>query len=345
MTSQECVYSSDSDDTSVDVETGGNYHRKNDESLRSIRATLTSEEYDAATIRAEFRTYQSILPKPDKMLQQQHSVDVLREMMFNNDLELPRWIQHCERGIKPHDALCCLLLKEMDTKDEEDVLLNGSSSRPNNNHVSWWLVRILSLGWFYPSINIPADIIREQFHRVAHVIPTELVRPSVLRKKMRNESLPIPNFFLDPEDDKQFPPHIAMLVILQDGEQESKHLGGVLYRLAWLLFAALALVLRLVLEVIGGAGAIWGGAEVFNLRNDDNRELWRWISVAVGILCYLRFVTLNAPQQEDQGDLLGPAGPWSLRPPARLRAVCEHPFHYFARAQPSYSQQPMKKNK
>jgi len=53
---------------------------------------------------------------------------------------------------------------------------------------------------------------------------------------------------------------------------------------------------------------------------------------AVGVLCLVRFVILNAPQNEDEGDILGPAGPWSLRAPARLWAVCEYPFHYFVRA-------------
>ena len=80
--------------------------------------------------------------------------------------------------------------------------------------------------------------------------------------------------------------------------------------------------------------AIWGGAEVFGLRYAYNRELWRWISIFVGVLCFMRFVTLNAPQREDEGDILGPAGPWSLRLPVRLRAVCDHPFHYFVRALP-----------
>jgi hypothetical protein len=194
----------------------------------------------------------------------------------------------------------------------------------------------LSFGWLHRQLNLPAEFIRDQFNRVAHVIPAELVRPSVLRNKIKHSGLPVPNFFLDPEDGKQFPPHIAMLVILQDGEKESRHLRNNIYRLAWLLFAAVAFVLRLVLEVIGGAGAIWGGSEVFHLRSDGNNELWRWISIAVGVFCFLRFVTLNAPQQEDEGDILGPAGPWSLRTPTRLRAVCEHPFHYFARAQPPY---------
>lgn len=146
---------------------------------------------------------------------------------------------------------------------------------------------------------------------------------------------------MDPEDDKQFPPHIALLVILQDGEKESQKLNSIISRLAFALFAILALLLRIVLEVVGGAGAIWGGAEVVKLRTAENAELWRWLSIGTGVLCFLRFVTLNAPQKEDEGDILGPAGPWSLRLPVRLRAVCDHPFHYFVRALSNSS--PLKK--
>ena len=147
-------------------------------------------------------------------------------------------------------------------------------------------------------------------------------------------SQPVPNYFLDPEDEKQFPPHIALLVILQDDEKESRKFNSILHRFVFSLFAFLSLLLRIILEVIGGAGAIWGGAEVAKLRTPDNAELWRWISIGAGVLCFLRFVTLNVPQKEDEGGILGPAGPWSLRLPARLRAVCDHPFHYFVRALP-----------
>ncbi|KAL7526901.1 hypothetical protein ACHAXR_002719, partial [Thalassiosira sp. AJA248-18] len=194
-----------------------------------------------------------------------------------------------------------------------------------------------SFGYLHHQLNNPSEFIRDQFDRVASVIPTDVVKPSVLRKKIKNRGLPVPNYFLDPEDGKQFPPHIALLVILQDGEKESRKLDSIINRLAFSLFALMALLLRIVLEVIGGAGAIWGGAEVVKLRTADNPELWRWISIAVGVLCFLRFVTLNAPEKEDEGDILGPAGPWSLRLPVRLRAVCDHPFHYFVRALPPSS--------
>ena len=342
------VDSSDSDSTGshADTETATPRHMVNTYDTGSITSgaqffpikyTLTSEQYGASAIREEFRGYRTILPKPDKLLQEQHSFEVLRELMIQNNKEMPRFLKmQSEGGIKPHYALCCLLLQE----------LNELDPTPNKckECFSTWLVWILSFGCLYRQSHVPADIIREQFNRVAHVVPRDLVRPSTLRKKIRNRSLPIPNFFLDPEDDKQFPPHIALLVVLQHGEEESRHFDSPLYGLAWSLFAFLALVLRLVLEVIGGAGAIWGGSEVFGLRFDGNKELWRYLSIAIGILCFLRFVTLNAPYEEDVGDILGPAGPWSLRAPVRLRAVCDHPFHYFVRAKPPYSP-PVKRKK
>jgi hypothetical protein len=79
---------------------------------------------------------------------------------------------------------------------------------------------------------------------------------------------PVPNYFLDPEDEKQFPPHIALLVILQDGEKESRKFDRVISRILFALFAIVSLLLRITLEVIGGAGAIWGGAEVY-FRNPN----------------------------------------------------------------------------
>lgn len=290
--------------------------------------------YDAATIRCEFKTYQHILPTPDKLLQREHSFTYLRKLMEQNDIEMPRFLRYkFEGGVKPHHALCCLLLSEYQANMQENAF--GGKIYPS-------LVRLLSCGYLHHQINDPAEFIRDQFERVAPVVPTDRVSVSVLRKKIENEFLPTPNFFLDPDDDRQLPPHIALLVVLQDGE--SKRLNSIMNRLAFSSFAILALLLRIVLEVIGGAGAIWGGAEVFGLRTAENRELWRWISVAVGILCFLRFAILNAPQREDVGDILGPAGPWSLRLPVRLRAVCDHPFHYFVRAQPPPSSSPRKKD-
>jgi len=200
-------------------------------------------------------------------------------------------------------------------------------------------VQALSMGAWYPQLNHPAAFIRDQFYRAAPAMPRDVVKPEVLRKSIRNAGLPIPNYFFDPEEPKQFPPHIALLVILQDGEEESRKLDNACIQIFFSIIAFVALLLRIVLEVIGGAGAIWGGAEVFGLRGQHNAELWRWISVGVGILCLFRFITLNAPQREDEGDILGPAGPWSLRFPTRLRAIVDHPFHYFFRGLPPAAMQ------
>lgn len=295
-----------------------------------IKTTLTSEEYDAATIRAEFKTYQAILPKPSRLLQQQHSVEKLREMMEDGGIDMPRFLSHpYEGGIAPHYALCCLLLKDYPDR--------GGSKETGVTLLWSWTVWVLSFGLLYRQRHLPADIIYEQFNRIAHVVPGELIRPEKLRRIIRNSGLPIPNFFLDPEDDKQFPPHIALLVILQDGQKESDYLDSTFNHIAWFFFAFVALILRLVLEVIGGAGAIWGGTEVFFIRDAGNADPCRWASIVVGLFCFLRFVILNAPHHEDEGDILGPAGPWSLRSAARYRAVCNHPFHYFVRASRPYS--------
>jgi len=306
----------------------------------AMTTSFDMTKYDAAAIRAEFLTYKSILPPSCELLQAKPSFQLLRSKIEDDssNSELPLFLRYkFEGGIKPHHALCCLLLSEYE-ETQSKIHENTSSS--------WYalLIQIVSLGACHPQIHNPALFIRDQFYRVAPAIPTEVVDPNLLRKVIRNRGLPIPNYFLDPEDPRQFPPHIALLVILQDEHSEKGYtLGNVLYEAAFSLFALIALILRIVLEVIGGAGAIWGGAEVLTLRTAENAELWRWISVSIGILCYLRFLTLNAPQMEDEGDMLGPAGPWSLRLPVRLRAVCDHPFHYFARAlSPSLPQHPKK---
>ena len=295
----------------------------------------------ASTIRAEFKTYQSVLPKPDELLQQKHSFANLKKRIEDAGLTPPQFLKYTfEGGIKPHVALCCLLLSEYQSQDSDE------RQKSLFLRLHSLLVYAISFGRWIPQINYPPDFIRYQFNRVAVAVPTHPnVKAEVLRKKIKDRGLPVPNYFLDPEDPKQFPPHIALLVVLQDGEKESRKLNSVLNRFVFSLFAWVALFLRIVLEVIGGAGAIWGGAEVFGLRTHENRELWRWISIAIGALCFLRFLTLNAPQREDEGDILGPTGPWSLRLSVRLRAVCDHPFHYFFRAAPPPPSPQQKKDK
>jgi len=47
---------------------------------------------------------------------------------------------------------------------------------------------------------------------------------------------------------------------------------------------------KLVLEVFGGGGAIWGFSEVLTLRNPVTQELWRFIAAVVGGIFFARYL-------------------------------------------------------
>jgi hypothetical protein len=47
---------------------------------------------------------------------------------------------------------------------------------------------------------------------------------------------------------------------------------------------------RLVLEVIGGAGAIWGCSEAVGLRNAANASFWRLVACLVGTIFFGRWL-------------------------------------------------------
>jgi len=47
---------------------------------------------------------------------------------------------------------------------------------------------------------------------------------------------------------------------------------------------------RIVLEVMGGAGAMWGFSEVCTLRRPETQELWRCIALTIGFIFFLRFL-------------------------------------------------------
>jgi len=46
---------------------------------------------------------------------------------------------------------------------------------------------------------------------------------------------------------------------------------------------------RLVLEVFGGAGAIWGFSEALTLRNHETQEFWRHNAIIVGVIFFTRY--------------------------------------------------------
>eukprot|EP00549_Striatella_unipunctata_P023408 CAMPEP_0118683862 /NCGR_PEP_ID=MMETSP0800-20121206/6298_1 /TAXON_ID=210618 ORGANISM="Striatella unipunctata, Strain CCMP2910" /NCGR_SAMPLE_ID=MMETSP0800 /ASSEMBLY_ACC=CAM_ASM_000638 /LENGTH=320 /DNA_ID=CAMNT_0006580453 /DNA_START=747 /DNA_END=1709 /DNA_ORIENTATION=+ len=47
---------------------------------------------------------------------------------------------------------------------------------------------------------------------------------------------------------------------------------------------------KLVLEVFGGAGAIWGFSEVMTFRNPETQSFWRFVALVVGFCFYVRFL-------------------------------------------------------
>lgn len=56
------------------------------------------------------------------------------------------------------------------------------------------------------------------------------------------------------------------------------------------LGAAVGVSVTFVLEVVGAAGAIWGGSEVTGLRDEHNAHRWDLIAFGVAGLAMLRFI-------------------------------------------------------
>lgn len=66
--------------------------------------------------------------------------------------------------------------------------------------------------------------------------------------------------------------------------------------------AAIVLPTTFLLEVLGGAGAAWGCAEAFAVRDGGDNDAWRIICAVVGAMCLVRFV-----QSRRRGPASGPA--------------------------------------
>mmetsp|Transcript_3993 Transcript_3993/g.7078 ORF Transcript_3993/g.7078 Transcript_3993/m.7078 type:complete len:371 (-) Transcript_3993:139-1251(-) len=50
------------------------------------------------------------------------------------------------------------------------------------------------------------------------------------------------------------------------------------------------LVVKLVLEVFGATGAVWGFSEVVTLRNSDTNRFWRPIAIGIGVIYLVRWI-------------------------------------------------------
>ncbi len=51
-----------------------------------------------------------------------------------------------------------------------------------------------------------------------------------------------------------------------------------------------AFVSKLVLEVFGAAGAVWGFSEIVFLRTPDTIYIWRPIAIAIGVIFAIRWI-------------------------------------------------------
>jgi len=64
------------------------------------------------------------------------------------------------------------------------------------------------------------------------------------------------------------------------------------------LAAALELAATFLLEVLGGAGAVWGSSEFLGVRRGNNATAWRLVSGCVGGWCLLRWIGVHALGRE-----------------------------------------------
>ena len=49
---------------------------------------------------------------------------------------------------------------------------------------------------------------------------------------------------------------------------------------------------KIVLEVFGASGAVWGFAEVLTWRNEDTLEYWRYVCLAVALIFFIRYLVV-----------------------------------------------------
>ena len=46
---------------------------------------------------------------------------------------------------------------------------------------------------------------------------------------------------------------------------------------------------KFLLEVCGPPVIIWGGSEILMIRTENTQELWRYLSIGIGFLSFIRF--------------------------------------------------------
>lgn len=125
--------------------------------------------------------------------------------------------------------------------------------------------------------------------------------PHELRSLLEEAGSEVPRFLLDREDEKHIPPHVVALELLLKRESIFNKYKRISRR-RWSLvpIALLSLLCQIVLEVFGGAGAIWGCAELARLRKGGaahaSYDIFTWMAFGVGVVCAFRFAVINCCQ-------------------------------------------------
>jgi len=103
-----------------------------------------------------------------------------------------------------------------------------------------------------------------------------------------------------------------------------------LYLWLWTPVAVLALLLQVLFEVPGGAGAVWGCAELLGLRHGVQLS-WQVAALVTGAICAWRFLVIHAPVGQDQSFLQEHPNFGTMVFREQLRAVSSKPWLFLRR--------------
>jgi len=103
------------------------------------------------------------------------------------------------------------------------------------------------------------------------------------------------------DNDESYPRQQHQQHINRDNKREERDVASTIFGTALhgmaVVIAIVALTCQFVLEVLGGAGAIWGCAEIARLRKggpaDPSWDMFTWAAVVVGICCLFRFLLVH----------------------------------------------------
>ena len=154
-----------------------------------------------------------------------------------------------------------------------------------------------------PSSSVLGNIDVESLRRILGETPaSELHRrhPHEIRSLLEEAGSEVPNFLLDKDDDGHVAPHTAALELLLRNSRTSPSRRPALPLVP---AALMALICQVVLEVLGGAGAIWGCGELLRLRKGGNThpswDIFSWLAFVVGICCAFRFALIHHVSRND----------------------------------------------